>query len=71
MVGAAIGRPASKCVAVMVDGSFGFACGEMETIARLGLPITLIVVSNATYGWIKAGQRSGYGGRYFSVDFQR
>ncbi|MCA3245409.1 MAG: thiamine pyrophosphate-binding protein, partial [Azospirillum sp.] len=71
VVGAAIGRPASKCVAVMGDGSFGFACGEMETIARLGLPITLIVVSNATYGWIKAGQRSGYGGRYFSVDFQR
>jgi acetolactate synthase I/II/III large subunit len=71
VVGAAIGRPQSKCVAVMGDGSFGFACGEMETIARLNLPITLVVVSNATYGWIKAGQRSGYGGRYFSVDFQR
>jgi acetolactate synthase-1/2/3 large subunit len=71
VVGAAIGRPASKCVAVMGDGSFGFACGEMETIARLRLPITLVVVSNATYGWIKAGQKSGYGGRYFSVDFQR
>jgi acetolactate synthase I/II/III large subunit len=71
VVGAAIGRPASKCVAVMGDGSFGFACGEMETIARLGLPITLVVVSNATYGWIKAGQKSGYGGRYFSVDFGR
>jgi acetolactate synthase I/II/III large subunit len=71
VVGAAIGRPASKCVAVMGDGSFGFACGEMETIARLGLPITLVVVSNATYGWIKAGQKTGYGGRYFSVDFQR
>ncbi|MFM7346550.1 MAG: thiamine pyrophosphate-binding protein [Tagaea sp.] len=71
VVGAAVGRPASKCVAVMGDGSFGFACGEMETIARLRLPITLVVVSNATYGWIKAGQKSGYGGRYFSVDFQR
>lgn len=71
VVGAAIGRPQSKCVAVMGDGSFGFACGEMETIARLNLPVTLVVVSNAVYGWIKAGQRSGYGGRYFSVDFQR
>ena len=47
VVGAAIARPASKCVAVMGDGSFGFACGEMETIVRLGLPITLVVVSNA------------------------
>jgi acetolactate synthase-1/2/3 large subunit len=71
VVGAAIGRPQSKCVAVMGDGSFGFACGEMETIARLNLPVTLVVVSNAVYGWIKAGQRSGYGARYFSVDFQR
>lgn len=71
VVGAAIARPSSKCVAVMGDGSFGFACGEMETIVRLGLPITLVVVSNAVYGWIKAGQKTGYGGRYFSVDFNR
>ncbi|MCA3262368.1 MAG: thiamine pyrophosphate-binding protein [Telmatospirillum sp.] len=71
VVGAAVARPASKCVAVMGDGSFGFACGEMETIVRLGLPITLVVVSNAVYGWIKAGQKTGYGGRYFSVDFNR
>ncbi|MBL8831634.1 MAG: thiamine pyrophosphate-binding protein [Rhodospirillales bacterium] len=71
VVGAAIARPQSKCVAVMGDGSFGFACGEMETIARLGLPVTLVVVSNAVYGWIKAGQKTGYGGRYFSVDFNR
>jgi acetolactate synthase-1/2/3 large subunit len=55
----------------MGDGSFGFACGEMETIVRLGLPVTLVVVSNAVYGWIKAGQKTGYGGRYFSVDFNR
>jgi len=27
------------------------------------------VISNASYGWIKAGQRSGYGERYFDVDF--
>jgi acetolactate synthase-1/2/3 large subunit len=36
---------------------------------RYRLPITFIVISNATYGWIKAGQKSGYGQRYFSVDF--
>jgi len=68
-VGAQIGRPAARCVAVMGDGSFGFAAGELETIVRLGLPITMVVVANATFGWIKAGQRSGFGERYFSVDF--
>jgi acetolactate synthase I/II/III large subunit len=68
-VGAQIGRPAARCVAVMGDGSFGFASGELETIARLGLPIAMVVVANATFGWIKAGQKSGFGERYFSVDF--
>ncbi len=58
-----------KCVAVMGDGSFGFTCGELETAARYHLPITFIVIANASYGWIKAGQKSGYGQRYFAVDF--
>jgi acetolactate synthase-1/2/3 large subunit len=68
-VGAQIGRPAATCVAVMGDGSFGFASGELETICRLRLPITMVVVANATFGWIKAGQKSGFGERYFAVDF--
>jgi acetolactate synthase-1/2/3 large subunit len=70
-IGASYGRPASKVVAIMGDGSFGFAVGELETIVRKRLPITLIVFSNASYGWIKASQKDGYGGRYFSVDFNR
>jgi acetolactate synthase I/II/III large subunit len=68
-VGAHLGRPQVKTVAVMGDGSFGMCVGELETVVRLKLAITFVVVSNATYGWIKAGQKSGYGGRYFSVDF--
>jgi acetolactate synthase-1/2/3 large subunit len=68
-VGAHFGRPGVKTVAVMGDGSFGMCAGELETLARLKLPITLLVISNATYGWIKAGQKAGYGKRYFSVDF--
>ena len=68
-IGAHFARPQVKCVAVMGDGSFGFTCGELETAVRYKLPITFVVISNATYGWIKAGQKSGYGQRYFSVDF--
>jgi acetolactate synthase-1/2/3 large subunit len=68
-VGAHFGRPKVKTVAVMGDGSFGMCAGELETLVRHKLPITLVVISNATYGWIKAGQKSGYGQRYFSVDF--
>jgi acetolactate synthase-1/2/3 large subunit len=69
--GAYFARPDRKCIAVMGDGSFGFTCGEMETLLRHKIPLTMVVVSNATFGWIKAGQRTSFGGRYFSVDFSR
>ena len=46
-------------------------CGELETAIRLNLPVTFVVVSNAVYGWIKAGQDSGFGKRYYNVDFDR
>jgi len=68
-IGAHFARPDVKSVSVMGDGSFGFTCGELETAVRYRLPITFIVISNASYGWIKAGQRYGYGARYFAVDF--
>jgi acetolactate synthase-1/2/3 large subunit len=38
---------------------------------RLGVPLTMVVISNSVYGWIKAGQKSGFGQRYYSVDFTR
>jgi acetolactate synthase-1/2/3 large subunit len=68
-VGAQFGRPDAKVISVMGDGSFGFAVGELETVVRHKLPITFIVFSNSVYGWIKAGQKTGFGERYFSVDF--
>ena len=67
--GARIARPdAARVVGVMGDGSFGISAGELETLVRLRLPVTLIVLNNAGYGWIKAGQKQ-QGGSYFSVDF--
>ncbi len=70
-VGAYFADPKVPVVAVMGDGSFGFTAGEMETIVRLKVPVVMLVISNATYGWIKAGQKSGFDARYFSVDFSR
>lgn len=69
--GAAVGAQGKKVVGLMGDGSFGFTCGELETVVRLNLPITFIVFSNAVYGWIKAGQKTKFNQRYFSVDFDR
>ncbi|MFN3938484.1 MAG: thiamine pyrophosphate-binding protein, partial [Gemmobacter sp.] len=70
-MGAHWGRPSVKTVALMGDGSFGFCAGELETLVRHNLPITSVVFSNATFGWIKAGQNAGFGRRFHNVDFSR
>ena len=70
-LGAWFAEPSAKVVAVMGDGSFGFTVGELETIVRVKAPITMVVISNSVYGWIKAGQKTGFEARYFSVDFNR
>ena len=70
-MGAQVGEPGAVVVAAMGDGSFGMSVGELETAARYGLPVKLVVFSNASYGWIRAGQRSSFGGRFYNVDFSR
>jgi acetolactate synthase-1/2/3 large subunit len=70
-VGAQFGRPDATVVSVMGDGSFGFTCGEMETLVRRSIPLKMVVFSNSVFGWIKASQKTGYQERYFSVDFRR
>lgn len=70
-LGAWYGRPDSKVVAMMGDGSFGFTCGELETVCRARAPITYIVFSNSNFGWIKASQFADKEKRYYNVDFNR
>ena len=70
-MGVWFGRPDRKVVAVMGDGSFGFTSGELETLARLGAPLTLVVFSNSSFGWIRASQHDECGKRYHNVDFDR
>ncbi|WP_298920517.1 thiamine pyrophosphate-binding protein [uncultured Roseobacter sp.] len=70
-LGAWFGRPGSKVVALMGDGSFGFTCGELETICRARANITYVVFSNSAFGWIKASQKDDKGARYHNVDFTR
>ena len=70
-LGAWYGRPESKIVALMGDGSFGFTVGELETICRARANITYVVFSNASFGWIKASQKDDKGARYHNVDFGR
>lgn len=69
VVGAKLARPNSPVIGLMGDGSFGMSCGDLETIARLGLPIVLLQFNNASFGWIKTLQHLYKDKRYLSVDF--
>lgn len=67
-VGAAVAEPGRPVLALTADGSFAMSCGELETIARLQLPIIAVQFTNDSMGWIKMLQHLYEGGRYFSVD---
>jgi acetolactate synthase-1/2/3 large subunit len=69
VVGAAMAAPDRMVVGLSGDGSFGMACGELETISRLNLPVVLVHFNNGTFGWIKELQHLYHDDRYFSVDF--
>ena len=45
------------------------SAGELETVARLGLPVTLVQFNNSCFGWIKVSQELFHAGRSFGVDF--
>jgi acetolactate synthase-1/2/3 large subunit len=52
-IGAKAGLPDKTVIGLVGDGSFGFAAGELETAARLGLDITYVLFDNRSFGWIR------------------
>ena len=69
VVGAKLARPDETVVGLCGDGSFGMSGTELETIARLRLPVTLVHFNNGTFGWIKMLQHLYFDDRFFGVDF--
>jgi acetolactate synthase-1/2/3 large subunit len=69
VVGAKLARPNAPVIGLTGDGGFGMSCGDLETIARLGLPVVLLQFNNASFGWIKELQHLYQQDRYLSVDF--
>jgi acetolactate synthase-1/2/3 large subunit len=67
-VGAAVAAPGRPVLALTADGSFAMSCGELETTARLGLPIIVVQLTNHSLGWIKMLQHLYQDERYFGVD---
>ncbi len=68
VIGAHYARPDAQIVGFTGDGSFGTSVGDLETMARDNLPVTIVVVNNSAFSWIEAGQQS-YASYSFGVDF--
>jgi thiamine pyrophosphate-dependent acetolactate synthase large subunit-like protein len=49
-IGAAVARPDRLTVATLGDGGALMALPELETLARLGLPLLVVVYDDAAYG---------------------
>ena len=49
-IGAAVARPERVCVVALGDGGALMALGELETAARYGLPMVIVVYNDAAYG---------------------
>nr|MBP8784117.1 hypothetical protein [Synergistaceae bacterium] len=68
-VGVAVAHPDATVVALGGDGSFHFNCGELETYARLGVNVKMVVFNNNVFGWIKGEMVHVYKSDCFATDF--
>jgi acetolactate synthase I/II/III large subunit len=72
-IGAALARPNEPVVCMVGDGGLSMTLAELETIARLQLPITIVVFDDAALSLIEVKQKPGQGGvsavRFNPVDF--
>ncbi|MBS29531.1 MAG: acetolactate synthase [Alphaproteobacteria bacterium] len=67
-IGAQLGAPDQPVFTLTGDGGLNMTLGDLETAARLEVPVTVIVVNNAASGYIKALQHIMFGGEYQSAD---
>ena len=73
-IGASLARPGSRVVCFTGDGGLGMFLGELETVRRLDLPITIVVFNDAGLSLIAIKAKpEGNGGagavRYTETDF--
>lgn len=68
-IGAKLARPEQVVIGLSGDGSFAMSAGELETLARLDLPVVILNFNNSCFGWIKAIQSIQNDRRYLGVDF--
>jgi acetolactate synthase I/II/III large subunit len=60
-VGAKAARPDETVICLTGDGAFGLCAMEVDTSARLGLPIVVVVSNNGAWGDVQHEQEAWFG----------
>ena len=72
-IAAALARPGRPVVCMVGDGGLAMTLAELETLARLQLPVTVVVFDDAALSLIEVKQKPGQGGsdavRFSAVDY--
>lgn len=68
-IAAALLDPERPVLALIGDGSLGMSLGELETLARVGGRVCLVVLNDSSYGNIRQEQVLHFNGRTIGVDF--
>lgn len=68
-IAAAAVNPDQPVLALIGDGSLGMSLGELETLARVGGKICIVVLNDSSYGNIRQEQVLHFNGRTIGVDF--
>jgi len=60
-IGAKVARPTAPVVALVGDGGFAHAWAELETLARMQIPLTVIVLNNGVLGYQRDAEMVKFG----------
>ena len=60
-LGAAVGAPGRRVLAVTGDGGFGWNMQELSTARKYDLPVTLVVFNDGHFGNVRAIQKGQFG----------
>lgn len=67
-IGAQLGRPDARVIAVSGDGSFLMNVQELATIKRYALPVKIFLFDNQALGLVRQWQELFHGERYSEID---
>jgi acetolactate synthase-1/2/3 large subunit len=68
-IGAQVAAPDRRVVCLAGDGGFGHSWAELETLRRLRLPVTVIVLNNGILAYQKDAEDARFGEHTDAVDF--